>query len=491
MTTLLVMTVGQTDVQLASDGERREFKKGQVGSLHDQLRTEPEKWKLVDAPCERREEVSELLPENTPWEICTPKLDAVLAYFRDAPPSSVLLLETTRNNKDDPRFAGSVLQMRARSKGIEDVRCCAYLGPKDRSLEDRDCPLDAIIQRDVVKRVENAIRDSVKGATRVVVATTGGMPEVKALVKELVRLHTPANVELDEVEVDDGSRDGSQPDKAVSRRRVDPVEQIRLRKQSLSLIEKGNLIGAWGAVQHVDAQGHPWTLVNKWLYDFASSLPLPPDCDLPFIGHDCMAVRTALRVEFALRANDVPRAIHGTVAFLESALWDHLQERIVKHPTRKHLFKFKDPIDEGLVRNPDLECEQESKSQRDKYRKRPFIYKSDSDGDKWYRFENQEGCDRQLAKAYLKLEGIVRLSEAITADIRELRNNVAHADPAPEQVKEAVTRMRSASLWSDHDTFLSQRLVRDVLAELGVSEPSSLCDRLLDDVRVRLLDPSV
>jgi len=36
-----------------------------------------------------------------------------------------------------------------------------------------------------------------------------------------------------------------------------------------------------------------------------------------------MAVRAALRVELALRAGDIPRAVHGTVAFFEAALWSN------------------------------------------------------------------------------------------------------------------------------------------------------------------------
>jgi hypothetical protein len=62
--------------------------------------------------------------------------------------------------------------------------------------------------------------------------------------------------------------------------------------------------------------------VIKWLAHFAASLPLPTACDLAVLSHERMAVRAALRVELALRAGDIPRAVHGTVAFLEAALWD-------------------------------------------------------------------------------------------------------------------------------------------------------------------------
>ncbi len=47
--------------------------------------------------------------------------------------------------------------------------------------------------------------------------------------------------------------------------------------------------------------------------------------------------------------------------------------------------------------------------------------------------------------------------------------------------------MRQASLWSDTDAFLSQPHVRAVLEELGVDEPAKLVERLLVEVRRRII----
>lgn len=474
--TVLILTCGQTDVQFADQGKKREFDKDQVGALHDRLREHPDSWKLVDAPLERGE-VVKAFPEGEPWEVCTPKFDAILAYFGETPLDSVLLLETTRNIPGDPRFAGSVLQKRAKSKGIEDVRCCAYMGPADRNLEDRDSPLDAIIRRDVVGRIGDAIRDAVKDTTCVVVATTGGMPEVKVLVKELARLHAPADVEPDEIEVDDGARNNGQPDKAVSRKRVDPIEPIRLRKQALSLVEKGNLLGAWGTVQHLDAQVHPWTLVIEWLYRFASSLPMPAECDIEVLKHQRMAVRAALRVELALRAGDIPRAVHSTVAFSEAVLWDRLLEYFERDPQDARWLQLQDgkiaPIGELLRDGGDDD------------KNRPFESKRRSDGQCWFWF-HESGAGR-FARDYVKSQALKFLLDAVNK-VKDLRNDVVHNEPTPELMEGVRRRMQAASLWSASDTFLGQSLVQGMLEELGEQNPGCLCTNLVSAIRTRLIE---
>jgi hypothetical protein len=359
------------------------------------------------------------------------------------------------------------------------------MGPADRNLEDRDSPLDAIIRRDVVGRIGDAIRDAVKDTTCVVVATTGGMPEVKALVKELARLHAPADVEPDEIEVDDGARNNGQPDKAVSRKRVDPIEPIRLRKQALSLVEKGNLLGAWGTVQHLDAQVHPWTLVIEWLYRFASSLPMPAECDIEVLKHPRLAVRAALRVELALRAGDVPRAVHGTVAFFESALWDGLNERVERsmEPSRRRYFKIKvgdAPSGDKLLKTGD---------HSDEDRKRPFEKRDCIDGIDWYWIHDGDGGPAaRLAKYFLQCEALTKLNAALENGIRKLRNDVVHNEPTPELMEGVRRRMQAASLWSASDTFLGQSLVQGMLEELGEQNPGCLCTNLVSAIRTRLIE---
>jgi hypothetical protein len=200
-----------------------------------------------------------------------------------------------------------------------------------------------------------------------------------------------------------------------------------------------------------------------------------------------MAVRAALRVELALRARDIPRAVHGTVAFFEAALWDRLGERCERAsaPDRRRFFKFKPgeaPTGDKLLRIRDGS---------DDDRKRPFEFKEHVDGSDWYWIYDDEACAGRIAEYYLGSDALKRLNSALSNRIRELRNDVAHNEPTPDLMNHAHTRMQAAALWSSTDTFLSQPLVQAVLTELGESAPESLLSKLLDEVRLRLVDPLV
>lgn len=485
MTTLLIMTTGQTDVQFVKDNQKREFAKGNVRNLHDDLRDHPLEWSVIDAPTEKGDPIQSFFPAE-PILLCTPKFDAVLSWFKEELPERILLLETKRSSeKGDPRFAGEVLKRRAEEKGIQNVTLSAYLDTEDGRIEDRNVPVDAIIRRTVVERIERAIANSMDGVTRVVVAVSGGMPEVKNLVRELARLHTPDKAQFQSIEANDAARD-KQPDVAVERDRIDPVEVARLRWHALSLTKNGNLLGAWGAVSHLEnVPGQDWTQVVRWLAQFASSQPFEPplasDSDLALLKHERMAVRAALRVELALRAGDIPRAVHGTVAFFESALWDQLGKRLEhsSDPKKRRYFRIKcgdSPSGGKLLRDGS-----------DDDRKRPFELKETINGVNWYWIDDSKICAIRIAKHYLKAKELEKLAQAISDDIRELRNDVAHNEPTTDLMEEARRHMRTANLWSADDTFLSQPLVQNVLKELGEPHPEQLCTGLMAAVRKHLL----
>ena len=78
----------------------------------------------------------------------------------------------------------------------------------------------------------------------------------------------------------------------------------------------------------------------------------------------------------------------------------------------------------------------------------------------------------------------------VRSNIRELRNDVAHDEPTPELMNEARTRIQTAALWSNNDTFLSQPLVQSVLKDLGEQTPERLLENLLTEVRRRLVEPT-
>ena len=490
MNTLLVVTTGQTDVQLVSEGFRIEFPKKQCASLHNELECRVGEWTIVDPPIPKIRPDPPLQLPPSPVQICTPKLDAVLRYLNENRLTAThgLVFETRSNAATDPRFAGMIVERRLREQtGAAVWRATLLEG--DERLEDRNNLRDAVICRYIVSRIEGAIREAVEQGRpdQIIVAATGGMDNVNTLVEEVVQLHAGRGVKVDRLEVADGTTSNPPArDKAESRTSTpEPAESFRARRHALKLIERGNFLAAWGAVLHLnhDEVERRWTRVVEWLYLFAASLPLPPECDIPVLKHGSMAVRAALRVELALRSGDIPRAVHGTVAFFESALWDHLYSRCAKTnpaPGRR-LFQLQPAPPENLIRS--------DKVKESKNRKRPFEPKVE-DGETWYVIHDDDVCAIYLAQDYLENCNLTRLAQTISK-VRELRNDVAHNEPTPALMAEARARMTKENLWSGDDRFLTQPLVQSILRELGEHEPNSLCGDLVTAVRSRLLAPAM
>lgn len=482
MTTLLVMTAGQTDVQIVVDKQRRKLDGNTCGTLHDAIKERS--WSVVDAPKQRSRHLIEVLPEGD-LPLCTPKLDAVLAHFAPSLPTSVLIFETNRRDARDPRFAGEVMERRLRDCKVENVTRVAFL-TGDEQLEDPSNEVDAVVRRSVVATLSNAIglaTASLKPDDLVFVATTGGLAAANELINELVRLHCVGGPRVTALEVPDGDRAGR--DERAVEEKFHPAAGASARWHALSLVEKGNLLGAWGAVSHLEeVPGQEWTQVIKWLAHFASSLPLPTACDLAVLNHQRMAVRAALRVELALRAGDIPRAVHGTVAFFEAALWDKLGERFEcsSDPKKRRFFKVKSgeaPTGDKLLKQGDV-----SKDDRT----RPFELKETVDGIDWYWiYDDDGGPGARIAKYFLKSDALKKFDIALVSSIRGLRNDIAHTEPTPALMSEARTLMQIAKLWSNTDTLLSQPLVQAVLKELGESSPENLLANLLTEVRRRLV----
>jgi len=216
----------------------------------------------------------------------------------------------------------------------------------------------------------------------------------------------------------------------------------------------------------------------EWLYLFAASLPIPNECDILVLHHNRMAVRAGLRVELALRAGDIPRAVHGTVAFFEAALWDQLRPHVKRHPDKPKLYAIEPAPCVELVRSDNMGDSHN--------RKRPFE-RVDEMGTTRYRIYDDDVCAIKIAKYYLKSTSLENLGQAVSK-IRDLRNDVAHNEPTPERMAEAKEKMAEAKLWSkDGVQFLTQQLVQDVLKELGETAPERLCDDLIAEVRARLV----
>ena len=359
----------------------------------------------------------------------------------------------------------------------------SFLSGQER-LENPGEPQDAILRRDLVALLECAICEAIasSGAARVVIATSGGFPEVSSLVRELVHLH--AEVQVLEVEVPEPSKGSEAVDLASERRaRTDPSQVVAAKRHALALVEQGSFIAAWGAVAHLHDEPacRPWTRVIRWLYQWASSLPFDDseeECDLSFPSREQRAANAAMRGELALRCADVPRAVQGSVSFFEAAVWDHLYARHIEEQAER----TKDDRAQFRV-TPDPEEKQAIAA----------VPATDSQGRKLYTINNFSDKSRSIARDYLRRHGpaettaLLKLESKIP-DAQHLRNLVAHGEPRTDRIAQAQQKMEKLQLWSTSapPRFLSQPLIRDVLAELKVDAPEALCDRLIAEVRRRL-----
>jgi len=469
MKTLLILTVGQTDVQLVKDNRRHKLDGDTCGDLHDAIKQRS--WSLVDTPGERSRDIIKNLPPDGNLVLCTPKVDALLEYLDRPQHLEALILETNREGPRDPRLAGEIVERRLRDRGAEAVERVAFLKGTEQ-LEDPACDLDAVVRREVVKRLSDAISTATKKLTskdRVFVATTGGLAAANELVNELVRLHCVGGPMVTALEVPDAYR-GGHDDRAVEEK-FHPAAGIRARWHALDLIQKGNLLAAWGAVSHLENQpGQEWTQVVRWLADFAASLPIAAGCDIAVLKHPTMAVRAALRVELALRAGDIPRAVHGTVSFFEAALWDWLRQRD---------FGKEDNATGGNLSDGFTFAGKPKNNKRFKQNK--------NKPGKWLINDSRDG--QKAWVGVLSKLALTAYFNALTDDIRSLRNDVAHNEPTQELMQQAQNRMQGASLWSTNDppSFLSQSLVQNVLHKLGEQNPETLHTKLIEDIRSRLL----
>ena len=493
MGTLLVISAGQTDVQLVVDGERQEFDKDNCARLHVELESRRNDLTIVDSSSLQRSQHRASQLPSSHLRLCTPKLDAVLKYVQNESKrvTHALVLDTRRDpgaERGEPRFAGHVLERRLREGFGVTPAICTYLTGQER-LEDRGDQRDAIVRRTIVNRINDAMQMAMMPALAspsdgIFVAGTGGPPQIADLIEEIACLHA-GGVDVHLLEVADPQRAGGRAEQAVRKTRSSPHAALDAKRHALQLVRKGHFVGAWGAVQHLPDDENEWTRVVHWLYQWASSLPLDDVCDMDVLKDHRGAVRAALRVEFALRARDIPRAVHGTVAFFEAALRDHLNEYLEPHPHQKRTFKIKKWPDTAqrakLIRETNVGFEEN--------RKRPFEEDSNLDDGPWYLLFQEAASEGTLVKHFLGMarnSPLGRLSANVN-QVRNLRNDVAHDNPTPKRMKEAHELMQAAGLWSPDNMFLCQNVVADVLRELNVKEPEALANDLVGDMERRLL----
>lgn len=495
---LLLYTVGHTDVQLVEGERRRELDKDRAGRIHEQLAQRSD-WRLVEAKPKheaRREAsataqssvsgssgaTSDLLPPG-PFDLSTPKLDAVLTYLDEQrlELAHALILHTDRPGKNDPTQAGPILLRRLRERGHSSAALVSYLSGEHELLEDRHTRGDELLRRAVVRRLDAAIAEAVASPhgpfDLVVIATLGGMPKVQAVVAELAQLHA-GSIKHIELEVPDVRSDPAE--RAILRsEKTDPSAVVAATRHALALVERGDFIAAWGAVSHLAPKVSP---VFRWLYEWATSMPhepgTEPPADFPLPRADQRALAAALRVELALRRGDLAHAIQKTFAFFEAAIWDLLHRDHIQGPHAPDA-----PLSFVLHPPPDEDA-------------KIGLERDDAKHPGHHHVKNYGAGSFEIRKKYLErhtpspasIAPLKAFADAV-GQVEHFRNMVAHSEPQRTRLGVAQKKMGQLRLWSKKQTpsITSQPLFGDVLSALGAPPVSTALDGLLRATRALAL----
>lgn len=482
---LLIVATGQSDVQIVRDGTRYELDKGCCAALHTQIWTQD--FEIVDVVLQKGvPAVSNLGPGTV--RLCTPKVDAVLEWCEQQhlQVTHALVLDTRRgpSNLGEPHHAGEIVMKRLRQKFPElSGTFLTYLEAAER-LEDRDSPGEAIIRKAIVERIQEGVAQAIAIAKlpdngEIVTSVLSGLPPVSSLAEAIVQLYARGRkVRWLSVPDANAARNRDAPlvtsiqrDVAVERQpQTNPQESFIARYRALELLRQGNLVGAWGAANHLrdDESQEGWVKTLLALYRWACSLSNDPPCDLDVIIKSLTSplLRVGLRVECSLRAGDIPAAILGTVSFVEVA-----QDMLLSgHGYSTHNdwwrhFAFSEARDADLIRRGLMRVE----AARDGLQCVTPI----------------AGRLPELALA-LRPGPTAELIAVAVGPVQSLRNEIAHGLPSELRLRHGRNIMQNRGLWSGTDTFLSQPVIKDVLSEWGVFSPEFTLENLVAEVETRL-----
>lgn len=506
MSGLLIYTTGDTDVQLVENGQRWELKRDIAQEFSRQ-----HGWSAVssDIPKADPKEKKGIQKEG-PFHVCTPKLDAILHYLRGqhiAIERAVLLYTnrpTQPNGRQDPYHVIPVLEHRLSQEHIEPYSV-PYLSAGDLEGAPEGPAQDSALQRSVAQCIERAIAQHLSQTSDdVVVAVLGGHPVIREVVDELVPLHARGRQVL-HLRLPDLSRttpttasseaaSSGYLEKPARYTPSSPSATISARRHALTLVERGSFVAAWGAVAHLEQEPscQRWVQVIKTLFLWACSLPMDAGHGLPLPSLEQRAASAALRTEAALRCEDWPRAILGTYATFEAAVWDQLYQHHIDgtvYHEGKLLFHLRHALPASWV-DPD---DQKPKHAPIK------LQQTAADGTSYYSIECYSDKASKILKEHLEratpntCAALLALAQPIR-QTSNARNIVAHGEPNREKLADAKLAFTRHHLWTPSRVasaptlrFMSSPLVAAALTELGITKPESLFDNLIAAVRERLL----
>jgi len=502
--TVLILSVGESDIQAVVANKRVPLASDGLRKLHEQLLAGP--YQVV-APPKQKEGRLDVWPE--PKIICTQKLDGVLAYLAGGHDIvAVLAFATHRDDHEakEPIASAPVLVKRAAGmlrlvdRGRWDPAKEPWPGERSACFVSYavgnepligETPADRPLVRVARARIDvalAALAAALSPDARAFVAPIGGPASAKAVLEPAARFRFGRDRAIT-LDFDERAERAEEVPEGTH-----PVIAYTARETARELVLRGDFTGAWGAVAHLAAidEHRAWTAVVRAVHDWQTAMPvdsaaLPPRASAlrALLASGRRTLHVALRVEAALRAGRIPEAVLGTAALGEAALADSLDDI-----SRSHAADQLSVIWPGTP--PEALTEVKGKSP-------PCLTRDETDPTRW-QYRTDVACLGKIVKALSKA-GVAAYHSAVQREVEvgarklsasRLRNKAAHGRPDPELLKDARTVMNTAGLWSSSsvgERFLGQPLVVGLLHDVDVLDAAGDYERVIADVRAAIEAP--
>lgn len=423
---------------------------------------------------------------------------------RDVSPRALVGFRTLRDNeRDEPIFVEELIyeKMRAALKRIGKNLRYAELTTYAKGSERLENEQGAV-RHEVLSRIEDAVRAcrAKLGCEAIEpwLATTGGVPWVKPVIRTAAELHFGPTLVVER-------REGGQ---TASFFRA-PHEDLIARRYALELVRRGAFIEAaahawpfrddphaarWsyplrGAARLFD--GNPVGAFHLGAYpsDISPPKKVEPPNFLQEMATEIIETRehgqrrsllVGLRCEAALRGGKWLEAINLTFTFYDAALKDIIEckiGRFVEERVIKLHQDFSTNIPDDLT-NPIG------------HKEKKILEQHRSGTENWFQFWSDRETDPTLCS---HLGSSMVALEKVINSLRDIRNENTHSVLSQRDIRNAQTQFVDGQIWvSDDDTgfsLLNAPIVKSLFSELGLRLNVNPLDSLTDAISRILLAP--
>jgi len=365
---------------------------------------------------------------------------------RPSPLRGVLVLSTDRGDtiegEQEPIATFTFLEPWLESIGVPkaEIREEIFLHPGEK-LESDDSPIAPAI----AERIEGALRnfyDCGTASQTLVLATMGGIPQIKPLIAEIaVLLAGEKAVNIFKTER------GTSGLVTLS-----PIDAVRVRRQCRAAVRNGALMEAAALATpfSTDPDARYWVCPLEQASLLLNGNPVGERAHLPALqalydqAEEAASLLVAIRVETALLTKRWLEAINGTLTFLEAAFHDAInrwaKDNLKDYNPRKRYMEFKAEPNRILLEKNALSPWRGTKM--------PYAFQANFVGEEplsaWGQ-ELQIPALQDLRRAIHDMRTYVNGPKFRLADYRNFNT---HGVMTQQEIDEAIRRFMGADLWS-------------------------------------------